>query len=139
MTVYQPIFDLGCVDRIPARSPWDMEFTMYEPDATSTDVGYSAVIAATDKVRFRLWSANDSTPLISAVDGTPSGGGTSVTIETRGTVNTTPARVTVKLSATDTDLALGSYGFLLDVMDDSDSDRYQPACRGTIKITSSPA
>jgi hypothetical protein len=139
MTAQQPVFNLGEVAQIPARSPWDLQFTLYQPDAESTAATYSAVIAATDVVRFRLWTTNDTTPLITATDATPSGGGTSVTINTRGVSETTPARVTVKLSATDTDQAVGTYNFLVDVMDDSDSDRYQPACRGTIKLTNAPA
>lgn len=139
MTSQQPIFNLGEVAQVPSRSVWDLEFTLYEPGATSTAVTYSAVLAATDVVRFRLWSTDDTTALIAATDATPSAGGTTVTIETRGVENTTPARVTVKLSTTDTDRTNGSYHFLVDVMDDSDSDRYQPACRGTIKFTNAPA
>ena len=139
MTSQQPVFDLGLIAKIPAGSDWDLEFTLYEPGATSTAVGFSAVIAAADVVRFRLWQTDGSAALITATDLVASANGTTVTINTRGTTDTTPARVTVDLAAADTALTVGTYKFMVDVDDDSDSNRDQPACRGTIQITGAPA
>ena len=139
MSVFQPVFSLGNVSSIPARSAWDLTATLYLPSATSNAVAYAAVIANDDVVRFRLFSGDDTTALLTATNATPSTNGTTVTIDTRGVVATTPAAVTIKLSATDTDRAVGSYEFLLDVQDISDGSRWQPACRGTIAIESGPA
>jgi len=139
MTSQQPSFNLGHVAAIPAGSDWDLEFTLYEPAATSTAADYAAVIAADDVVRFRLWSTDGNAALVSATDQAASTNGTTVTINARGTTDTTPARVTVDLIGADTDLSEGAYKFLVDVQDASDSDRWQPACRGTIRIEGAPA
>lgn len=139
MSVYRPLFDLGQVAAIPSRSDWDLQFLLYKPDATSNAVAYSAVIASTDEVRFRLWRTHGDDALVVITDSEESDNDSSLTIDSRGVASATPAQVTVKLTAADLDLAVGSYQFLLDVMDDSDDDRWQPACRGTIRITSGPA
>ena len=135
MTAQQPIFNLGLVAKIPAGSEWDQEFTLYEPNASSTDADYSAVLAAADVVRFRMWLEDATTVLVTATDQVASANGTTVTIETRGVADTTPARITVAFDGDDTDQTEGTYMFLVDVQDDSDSSRWQPACRGTIQIT----
>lgn len=134
MTAEQPAFDLGLVCTIPKGQEWDQEFTFYEPNATSTNVDYSAVVAAGDVIRFRLWQENATSTLITATSAAASANGTEVSVETRGTADTTPARVTVKFDGDDTDQTEGTYMFLIDVQDVSDSNRWQPACRGTIKI-----
>ncbi len=131
-----PAFDLGVIASIPARSAWDHEFTLYEPNATSTDAGFSAVLAAGDIARFRLFASDDVTPLVTATDQTASANGTTVTINTRGTADTTPARVTVDFDDADLDLAVGPYLFLVDIKDVSDGGRWQPACYGQIRIIS---
>lgn len=133
-----PAFDLGIIASIPARSAWDHEFTLYEPGATSTDVGFSAVMDVTDVARFRLFSDDDTAALITATDQAASANGTTVTINTRGTADTTPARITVDFDNDDLDLSEGDYLFIVDIMDDSDSDRWQPACHGKIRIIASP-
>lgn len=139
MTSQQPVFDLGLIAKIPAGSDWDLEFKLYEPEAASLAATYSAVIAADDVVRFRLWSTDGSAALITATDAAASDNGTTVTIDSRGVLDTTPAQATVALAAADTAQDVGTYKFLVDVQDASDSDRWQPACRGTIQITGAPA
>ena len=135
---HQPVFDLGTVAAIPARSDWDLRITCYVPTATSAAAANAAVLAVEDLARFRLFAEDDVEPLILATDEEASSGGTTVTIDTRGVAATTAAQVTVKLSAADTDLTNGSYLFLLDIYDDSDA-RWQPACRGVITIEAGPA
>ena len=135
---HQPVFDLGTVAAVPARSDWDLKITLYTPTATSAGAVYAAVLAVGDAVRFRLFDEDDTEPLILATDATASAGGTTVTIDERGVAATTAAQVTVKLSAADTDIDNGSYAFLLDAEDASDG-RWQPACRGVIVIDSGPA
>ena len=134
-----PAFDLGVIASIPARSAWDHEFTLYEPNATSTDAGFSAVLAAGDIARFRLFASDNVTPLITATDQTASANGTTVTINTRGTADTTPARVTVDFDDADLYIDPGNYLVILDIKDASDSSRWQPACYGTIRVIAGPA
>lgn len=138
MTSFQPVFDLGTIASVPARSSWDLKATLYQPSATTNSVSYAAVLGADDIVRFRAWSDDGDTPIISATDAAASAGGTTVTIDTRGVVETTPASVTVRLSATDTDQSVANYRWMIDIQDSSDSDRWQPACRGILQITSAP-
>lgn len=133
-----PKYDLGLVARIPAGSDWDHEFTLYLPNSTSTDAANSAVIGASDVVRFRLWRNDGETPLVTCTDQTPSANGSTVTINTRGVASTTPARVTVDLGGADTDQTPGTYRILVDVQDVSDSSRWQPACIGTLEVLSGP-
>jgi hypothetical protein len=138
MSGQQPVFDLGRIADIPARSDWDLEFTLYLPSARSVAVDYAAELAEDDVARFRMWDTDGETALVVATDQLASDGGTTVTIDAVGVIGTTPATVTVKLSSTDTDQDVGVYHVLLDVQDASDSDRWHPACRGTIGITSAP-
>lgn len=133
-----PEFDLGRVANIPARRDWDLEITLYTPDATAESAAYATVLAGGDLVRFQLWAVAGEEPIIEATDITPSANGTSIVIETRGEEDTTPARVTIKLTAADTDIAASTYNFILDVQDASDN-RWQPACQGKIRITPTPA
>lgn len=134
-----PQFDLGVIASIPARSAWDHEFTLYEPDATSTAVGFSAVMDTTDVARFRLFASDDAAALFTATNLAASANGTTVTINTRGVADTTPARITVDFDDADLDLAAGDYLFVVDIMDDSDGDRWQPACHGKIRVIAGPA
>ena len=135
---HQPVFDLGTVAAIPARSDWNLTIKLYSPTATSTGAAHVALLTAGDVVRFRLFDGDDTDSLILATDAAPSAGGTTVTIDTLGEIAAVPAQVTIKLAAADTDINNGSYAFLLDIEDASD-DRWQPACRGVIVIDSGPS
>lgn len=134
-----PTYDLGLVARVPAGNAWDDEFTLYLPTAKTTAAANSAYLALDDVVRFRLYDADGTAALITATDQAASAGGTTVTIDDRGTASTTPAAVTVALSGTDTDQTPGVYRFILDVSDTSDSGRYHVACIGRYEILPGPA
>jgi len=140
-----PKFDLGraAIATIPARCFWDEEFKLFTPDgngvvdADTVPANYTQ-LAATDEVRFRLFDGDDTVAIIVADDQNPSGNGTTVTIDDKGDGSTVPARVTVKFAATDLNIAPKDYGFVIDIKDVSDGNRYQPACFGTIRIVASP-
>ena len=105
-------------------------------DGDKTRYDGKGVLRAVDNVNKEIAASLTG---VSATDQAASTNGTTVTINTRGTTDTTPARVTVDLIGADTDLSEGTYKFLVDVQDHSDSDRWQPACRGTIRIEGAPA
>jgi len=140
-----PKFDLGKapIATIPARSYWDEEFKLFVPtangvaDADTVAANYTQ-LAATDEVRFRLFDGDNTAALITVDDLNDSAKGTTLTINDRGDGSTVPARATVDFDNDDLDLAPKDYGFVLDVKDVSDSNRYQPACFGVIRIVASP-
>ena len=129
-----PACDLGLIATLHAGVDWDHEFTLYLPEAPDDAAAQSAVLAAADVVRFRLWTVDATAAPLSFTDAAASSNGSTVTIETRGVASTTPARVTVDLVGADTDIAAGKWNWLLDVKDASDSNRWQPACHGQLKI-----
>ena len=85
------------VDLLQHR-PTPYELTVYQSD-NETPRG----IAALDKVRFRMWKTKDATAALS-VDDSAIVNGCSVTINDRGATGTTPAKVTVLISAAAVDL-----------------------------------
>ena len=129
-----PLFDLGKIATIPALADWDHEFTFYEPEAPSDDADYSAVLAVADVVRFRLWQTDGSAAALSFTSSANSANGSSITVEDRGSADTTPARITVDLAGADVTPA-GTHKFLIDVQDTSDSSRWFAACKGLIAIS----
>jgi len=131
----QPRFNLGLIDEIPYGADWDHEFTFYEPEAPSDNIDYSAVLAVADVVRFRFWITDGSAATLSFTDTTDSANGSTITIDDRGTTDTTPARITVDLAGADTAQTVGTYQFLIDAQDASDGSRWFPVCKGTFRIT----
>ena len=131
-----PKLDFGKtpVATFPRKSFWDERFDFFLPGSTTDAVANAAAIALTDEVRFRLFSGDNTSPLITMDDLNNSANGSSVTIDDRGTLLTTACQVTIKLDDDDTDLAPGDYNFIIDVKDVSDSNRYQVACFGFIRI-----
>tara|TARA_B100001123_G_C15064217_1_gene928859 strand:+ start:293 stop:703 length:411 start_codon:yes stop_codon:yes gene_type:complete len=133
-----PLFNLKQVAQIPYGSDWDLEFKFYKPDAANDDAANAIGIAAGDDVRFRLWKTDAAAADVTITESSNSPNGSTLTINEDGTTGTIPARVTVDLDGDDTKFS-GIYKFIVDVKDASDSNRYFPACYGTINFVGGPA
>ena len=135
-----PKYDYGDspIATMTRKAFWDEEFEFFLPGSTTNAVANASALAVTDEVRFRLFDGDNTTELFTITDLVNSTNGSSITIDDRGTLLTTPAKASIKIINLDTDLAPGDYRFIIDVKDVSDSDRYQTVSIGFIRIKPGP-
>ena len=113
----------------------DVSITLdcYGPDGTTP-----LVLQSADDVEARLWLTDGAAAALVVTEvSTPS----VVVVDDNGMPNTSPARITVKFAADDTDdlTADAEYDFELSVKDDSDSNKHKVICRGTAIVEGSPS
>ena len=136
----KPKHNTGLILSLPANQDWDRLFTFYQPDATASDDSNNyGVLAATDKVHFEMWPATETgkTPTLSFSDAASSPN-SRVVIDTRGTEGVAPAKVTVKVTDTDMNIAVGTYRYHVLHEDVSDDNRLHVVCHGTVEVLPGP-
>ena len=107
-------------------------------DCHEEDGNGELVLESADAVEARLWITDGAAATIVVTESsTPS----VVVVNDLGTPNTTPARVTIKFAADDTDdlTADAEYDFELSFKDNSDSNKHKVICRGTAIVEGSPS
>jgi hypothetical protein len=105
------------------------DWSIYQKDGVTP-----LVLAAGDVVHFELYSAEAGTQLLSIDNGTPSAGGSSLSISTRGSLPDTPAAGQVVLDEDDTASLSGRKYFVMWFKDTADSDRKKIFRRGLINF-----
>ncbi len=108
-------------------------FDCFGPDGSTP-----LVLQSADDVEARLWLTDGAAAALVVTEvSTPS----VIVVDDNGTPNTTPARITVKFAADDTDdlTADAEYDFELSVKDDSDGNKHKVICRGTAIVEGSPS
>jgi len=121
---------------IVARSTATITFDIYEDDGT-TEWG----VAATDQVRFKVWSTDDAAPDLD-ISKTESANGSVIKITTDGVSGTTAAVATLVLAQDDTATLVGGkrYKCELGYVDDSatsPADAYSIIADGYIRVKGS--
>lgn len=111
----------------------DYTYTLYEADGST-----GVALAASDVVRFKLYSGNNATPILDIASGqSPTDAGSSVTI----TQISSPAQARIRIAQGDvSSLALGAYDAEIIVVDDSLTspiDGALSAERGVVNIMAS--
>ena len=107
----------------------DFAWSAYDADGEAT------VLAAGDKIRFKMARKPDDTPLLELVSGSPTVNGSGVTI-----ADLDPASGTVRLAQGDTISFRGDYHYEMNLVDDSETappDAIKQFIRG--KITFLPS
>lgn len=119
--------DVGEVD-CPAGRTEQFSWSAYQADGRTPQAFESG-----DKVRFKLAVSAGGTPVIDLKSGVPSSGGSTLTIESIGGVDT-PASGTLVLDQDDTAVLSGLMHFELDLVDSSDSNRIKTFVRGKMRM-----